>query len=309
MKTLPLIDLRMLFGDRMQMDVPLSGYTTSHVGGPARAFVTIQSADELSSTVQALWDHEIPFLVLGNGSNILVSDSGLEMVVVYNRAKAIKVDTDSVQPTVWAESGANLGTVARQAALRGLTGLEWASTIPGSLGGAVYGNAGAYGSDISKTLVMAEILHRKLGRVSWTGSEMQYAYRSSSLKRTPGEAVILSARLMATRGEKEQVQALMAELSEKRRRSQPPGASMGSTFKNPEGDFAGRLIEAAGLKGTKIGGVEVSPIHGNFFINDGTASAQDYYRLIHLVQKIVREKFGVYLQTEIECLGEWQEQE
>lgn len=309
MTELPLVDLRMLFGERLQENVPLSGYTTAHVGGSARAFLTVENADEMAITVQKLWDHDIPFIILGNGSNILVSDSGLEKVVVHNRAKAVVVDEDSVEPTVWAESGANLGTVARQAALHSLTGLEWASTIPGSLGGAVYGNAGAFGSDMSKILVMAEILHRKNGKVSWTCSEMQYGYRSSILKREPGEAVILSARLKASRGEKSQIQALMSELSEKRRRSQPPGASMGSTFKNPAGDYAGRLIEAAGLKGNKIGGAEISPIHGNFFINDGTASAADYHRLILLVQKTVREKFGIDLQLEVECLGDWQGEE
>lgn len=307
MSDLPLVDLRMLFGDRLQENVPLSGYTTSHVGGPARAFLTVDSADQLASAVQHVWEYNIPYLILGNGSNLLVSDSGLDRLVILNRAKAVVVDEDSVEPSVWAESGANLGTVARQAMLHNLAGLEWASTIPGSLGGAVYGNAGAYGSDISQVLVLAEILHRKYGRVTWTCSEMQYAYRSSILKReTGGQAVILAARLKTSRGEKPQIQALMSELSEKRRRSQPPGASMGSTFKNPEGDYAGRLIEAAGLKGTRIGGAEISPIHGNFIINDGTASAADYFRIIKLVQKTVREKFGVDLQLEVECLGDWQ---
>lgn len=307
MKDLPLVDLRMLFGDRLQVDVPLSGYTTAHVGGPARAFVTVQDSEELASAVQSLWDRDIPFILLGNGSNILVSDSGLNLVVLHNRARAIKVNLDAEEPTLWAESGANLGTVARQAALHGLSGLEWASTIPGSIGGAVYGNAGAYGSDISQHLVLAEILHRKTGKVTWSCADMQYGYRTSILKRAPGDAVILSATLKAVRGEKEQIQALMSELAEKRRRSQPPGASMGSMFKNPEGDYAGRLIEAAGLKGTRIGGAEISPIHGNFFINDGTASAEDIHRLIVLVQRTVREKFGIDLHLEVECLGEWQD--
>lgn len=305
---LPLDQLRAHFANLLQENESLAGYCTAHTGGAAAAMVTVSDSGQLADAVQFLWQHSIPFITLGNGSNVLFSDSGLESVVLLNRAKAIRIDDTSETPFVWAESGANLGTVARQAALHGLAGLEWASTIPGTLGGAVYGNAGAFGSDMSKTLVMAEILHRSLGKVSWTAGQMEYAYRSSILKRQPGEAVILSATLSVSRGNTAEIQAKMAELSEKRRRSQPPGASMGSMFKNPVGDYAGRLIEAAGLKGTKIGGAEISPVHGNFFINDGTASASDIHRLIVLVQKTVHEEFGIDLELEVEPLGSWQEE-
>ncbi|MEN6571828.1 MAG: UDP-N-acetylmuramate dehydrogenase [Anaerolineaceae bacterium] len=305
---LPLDQLRAHFANFLQENVSLAGYCTAHTGGAAAAMVMVSDSGQLEDAVQFLWHHSIPFITLGNGSNVLFSDSGLESVVLLNRAKAIRIDDTSETPFVWAESGANLGTVARQAALHGLAGLEWASTIPGTLGGAVYGNAGAFGSDMSKTLVMAEILHRSLGKVSWTAGQMEYAYRSSILKRQPGEAVILSATLSVSRGNTAEIQAKMAELSEKRRRSQPPGASMGSMFKNPAGDYAGRLIEAAGLKGTKIGGAEISPVHGNFFINDGTASASDIHRLIVLVQKTVHEEFGIDLELEVEPLGSWQEE-
>lgn len=300
--------LRSHFGNRLQENVSLSGYTTAHTGGLAQALITALDAQQLSETVQFLWDHDIPFVTLGNGSNILFSDARIEQVVVHNRAKAIKINDADEPPTVWAESGTNLGTLARQAALHGLAGLEWASTIPGTLGGAVYGNAGAYGSDISQTLVLAEILHRTLGKVSWNGEQMQYAYRSSLLKRQPVDAVILAAVLATSHGDPKLIQAKMTDLSEKRRRSQPPGASMGSMFKNPAGDYAGRLIEAAGLKGTKIGGAEISLVHGNFFVNDGSASASDIHRLIVLVQEKVHEKFNIDLELEIECLGNWQEQ-
>lgn len=305
---MPLDQLRSHFANLLQENVSLAGYCTAHTGGAGLAMVTVSDADQLAEAAQFLWQHSIPFFTLGSGSNVLFSDSGLEAVVLLNRAKAIRIDDTSETPSVWAESGANLGTIARQAALKSLTGLEWASTIPGTLGGAVYGNAGAYGSDMSKTLVMAEILHRSLGKVSWTAGQMEYAYRSSILKRQPGEAVILSATLSVSRGNTADIQAKMAELSEKRRRSQPPGASMGSMFKNPAGDYAGRLIEAAGLKGTKIGGAEISPVHGNFFINDGTASASDIHHLIVLVQKTVHEKFGIDLELEVEPLGSWQEE-
>lgn len=304
---LPLDTLRSHFAELLQENVSLAGYCTAHTGGAAKAMITVSDSTQLADAVQYLWQQSIPFLTLGSGSNVLFSDAGLDAVVVLNRAKAIRIEDSTKNPSVWAESGANLGTVARQAALRSLTGLEWASTIPGTLGGAVYGNAGAYGSDMSKTLVLAEILHRTLGKVSWTASQMEYAYRSSILKRQPGNAVVLSAVLSVSRGNLEEIQAKMAELSEKRRRSQPPGASMGSMFKNPVGDFAGRLIEAAGLKGTRIGGAEISPVHGNFFINNGSASAADIHQLIVLVQKTVHEKFGIDLELEVEPLGSWQE--
>jgi UDP-N-acetylmuramate dehydrogenase len=190
---------------------------------------------------------------------------------------------------------------------RGFSGLEWAAGIPGTIGGAVYGNAGARGQDISQMLVLAEILHHEKGQCSLSCEQMGYAYRSSALKRTPGSAVILAAQLKLTRSTSELVNEKVNEFNEKRRNSQPAGASLGSMFKNPAGDYAGRLIEAAGLKGTKIGGVEISPVHANFMINDGSASAEDYHQLITLVQKTVAEKFAVKLETEIEILGEWQD--
>lgn len=292
------------FCSRLQQDVPLANLTTARVGGKARYFLVAQSAAELADDVSFLWSENIPLFILGNGSNLLISDSGLDAVVIHNKAKAIVVD-DS--PSITAESGANLGTIARQAAIHNLTGLEWASTIPGSLGGAVYGNAGAHGGDMSKSLVLANILHRQKGQLSLTGEQMAYGYRSSALKRDPGSAVILSAQLKVTKGDAASIKAQMDENSAKRRNSQPPGASMGSMFKNPQGDYAGRLIESAGLKGASIGGVQVSPVHANFMVNNGSATAEDIHRLILLVQKTVQEKTGVHLDLEIELLGKWQD--
>ena len=307
MTALPIDLLRARFGNRLSENVRLAEYCTARTGGSASALVTANNAVQLAEAVSFFWEQNIPFIILGSGSNVLFSDEPFDQVVLLNRAKAIRIHEATEPPTIWAESGAHLGTIARQAALHGLSGLEWASTIPGTLGGAIYGNAGAYGKDMSQTLVMAEILHRSMGKVSWSAGQMQYAYRSSVLKRQPGEAVILAATLQVSRGDPAQIQAAMAELSERRRKSQPPGASMGSMFKNPAGDFAGRLIEAAGLKGTKIGGAEISRVHGNFFINDGTATSKDIYRLIHLVRETVQEKFGIDLELEVEPLGSWQD--
>jgi UDP-N-acetylmuramate dehydrogenase len=158
---------------------------------------------------------------------------------------------------------------------------------------------------MQRALIMAEILHPMDGRQFWTADKMEYDYRTSVLKRHPGQVVILAARLRLRPSTPEAVKAAIAELSAKRRSTQPPGASLGSMFKNPEGDYAGRLIEAAGLKGTRVGGVQVSEVHANFFVNDESATASDYWQLIQLVRWTVQEKLGVQLELEIEPVGEW----
>jgi len=294
------------FKERLQRDVLLSRFTTSRVGGPARFFIIAESASQLAEDVRFLWEHNIPLLVLGSGANLLISDAGLDLVVVHNQAKLITVDLEGETPTITAESGAILTSVARKAAEHGLSGLEWASTVPGTVGGAVYGNAGAFGSNTHASLVLVEILHRTKGYLSLTSEEMGYAYRSSALKRQPGDAIILRARFAIQPGDPNLIEWTMKQFNERRRNSQPSGPSTGSTFKNPPGDFAGRLIEAAGLKGTRIGGVSINEKHANFFINDGSATARDYYDLIQLAKQTVFEQFGVSLETEIEVIGDWQ---
>jgi len=301
----PLNDLRTAFGDRLQENVVMANYTTAHVGGPADAMLILHTATEIENTVLRLWEMGVPFQLLGAGSNVLVSDKGVRGLVIINHARNVKIDAHSASPSVWAESGANLGGIARQVVLRGLGGLEWASTVPGTLGGAVYGNAGAHDGDIAGNLLLAEILHHKDGRVSWPVEKFEYDYRTSSLKRHPGQCVVLAARLKLSYSESDLVQQKMDEFSTKRRQTQPPGASMGSMFKNPAGDHAGRLIEAAGLKGTRIGGVEISHVHANFFVNNEHATANDITRLIDLAQKKVHDQFGIKLELEIEKLGEW----
>jgi len=304
---LPLKALRDLFGQAFEENVSLAGYTTARIGGPADGFITARTADELAVFAKRLWQLDAPFKVLGNGSNILVSDLGYRGVILMNRAKNFSVDTENSPASIRVESGANFGGVARQLALNGLSGMEWAATIPGSVGGAVYGNAGAHGHNVQGHLRLAEILHRDSGRELWTCERMQYGYRTSILKRESQPAVILSAIFDLVRSAPQEVQAQMSEYSAYRRGTQPPGASMGSMFKNPPGDFAGRLIEQAGLKGTRIGGAEISQQHGNFFINHEEASAMDILKLIHLCKKTVFDKFGVNLELEIELIGEWPE--
>jgi UDP-N-acetylmuramate dehydrogenase len=302
-----LIALRARFGNRLQENVVMANYTTAHVGGLADMLLIINSSVEFEKSVTDLWNMQIPLTILGSGANVLVSDAGIHGVVLINRAHTVKINTHGEKPTVWAESGANLGGAARQVALRGLSGLEWAAQIPGSIGGAVYGNAGANGGDMKGNLIVAEILHHDQGKLTWNSDQMNYSYRSSLLKRQPGQAIILAAVLSLTTSTRPEVEARMKEFNERRQKTQPPGASIGSTFKNPPGDAAGRLIEAAGLKGKHIGKVEISPIHANFFINKGGATATDYWNLVNLAQKTVFDKFGVQLELEIELLGEWEQ--
>ncbi len=291
--------LQAAFGERVQLNVPLARYTAARLGGPADVLLQVNSADELAETARTLWNWELPFLILGGGSNLLVRDAGVRGIVVLNKAKAVRFDEKAERPTVWAESGANFGVLARQAARKGLNGLAWGAGIPGTVGGAVVGNAGAHGGDIAGSLVLAEILHRIEGRASWSADKLMYAYRSSVLKQAPEQAVVLSATLRLVHSPPDGIYAKMEQFLAHRRRTQPPGASMGSIFKNPPGDYAGRLIEAAGLKGACIGGAEISAMHANFFINRGEATAADVCQLIDLARNTVAEQFGVTLELEI----------
>jgi UDP-N-acetylmuramate dehydrogenase len=307
--SLPFDQLRIHFAGHLQENVVMANFTTAHVGGPVDALLPVNTLEELTRAADILWKLEAPFIVIGSGSNVLFSDRGLSTLVLLNRARNVKIDTRSAVPTVWAESGANLGHMSRRVALRGLSGLEWAATIPGTVGGAVYGNAGAHGGDIHGSLILAEILHRDKGRESWPVDRLEYSYRSSLLKREHLPAIVLAARFKAVPAAPAEVQKTIESLSEQRQATQPPGASLGSMFKNPEGDYAGRLIEAAGLKGRRVGGAEISPVHANFFVNNGKATAQDVWELIRMARKAVARKFGIKLELEIELLGEFRNQE
>jgi UDP-N-acetylmuramate dehydrogenase len=301
--TLPLPALRAAFGERLQENVTLAPYTSARIGGPADMLLTVTSADGLAETVSRLWELDVPYVLLGGGSNVLVSDKGVRGVVVLNRAKEVRFDPGS-KPKVRAEAGVVIANLARRSAAHGLSGLEWAAAVPGTVGGAVYGNAGAFGGDMSGSLIHAELLTGQ-GRETWPVEKMEYDYRSSILKRQTLKCVVLSAQLRLEHSTKEAASVKISEFSERRKATQPPGASMGSMFKNPPGDFAGRLIEAAGLKGTRIGTAEISPVHANFFINHGQTRADDVRALVNLARETVAEEFGVELELEIELIGEW----
>jgi UDP-N-acetylmuramate dehydrogenase len=297
--------LRKAFGDRLREGVSLAAYTSARIGGPAEFLLEVQSADELSETALLLWNAEVPFHVLGGGSNVLIADAGVQGVVVLNQARAVSFDAHD-DPSVTAESGTALGTVARRSVERGLAGLEWATTIPGTVGGGIVGNAGAHGSDVAGSLIMAEILQHDSENEQWSAERLEYAYRDSWLKRNPGAAVVLSATFQLQQSTKEQTKARASEFALYRTQSQPRGASWGSMFKNPPGDHAGRLIEAAGLKGSIQGKVQISPQHANFFINLGEATAGDAWHLIQTARQAVAKQFNIELELEVELLGNWE---
>ena len=324
-------ELQEIFGDRMITDAPMANLTTAQVGGPADGLISVHSIEELVETTSQLCKLHIPFIVLGNGSNVLVSDTGVRGVVIHNLAREVLFDDLSQPPTVWAASGANFGLLARMAVAKNLTGLEWAAGIPGTVGGAVVGNAGAHGSAIADNLILAEILHLSdesvdnkakailPKREDWPVERLQFAYRTSRIKRKPiattgdivlkrparPDYIVLSALLSLEKSEKEIVREKIIEFTAYRRRTQTPGASMGSMFKNPPGDFAGRLIEAAGLKGMRVGQAEISRLHANFFVNLGGATASDIWELIQLASEQVKDYFGVRLELEVELIGDW----
>jgi UDP-N-acetylmuramate dehydrogenase len=291
------------FGAAVQENISLAPYTSARIGGPADILVTITSADELADAMKIIWNYGMPVYILGSGSNTLVSDKGVRGVVVLDRAKEVLFESGD-QPTVWCEAGVIFSNLANRCASKGLSGLEWAATVPGTVGGAVYGNAGAFGGDMSNNLIWAEVLTTN-GREKLTVEQMDYGYRTSVLKRGDIKAIVLSAMLRLKNSSSEEVSAKISEFSERRKSAQPPGASMGSMFKNPAGDHAGRLIEAAGLKGTRIGNAEISTKHGNFFINHGDTKAEDVRALIRLTQDSVFKKFGVNLELEVELVGDW----
>jgi UDP-N-acetylmuramate dehydrogenase len=253
--------------------------------------------------VQACQDAQLTFTLLGAGSNLLVSDKGVRGVVILNKAKATEF-RPGAEPTVWAESGVVFSNLAHRAAAQGFSGLEWAATIPGTVGGAVYGNAGAYGGDTARDLLRAEVL-TEAGREWWPVEKMGYGYRTSILKRGEIKGIVLAAEFRLKNAAAEIIKTTIDQLTARRKATQPPGASMGSMFKNPPGDFAGRLIEAAGLKGMRIGNAEISTIHGNFFVNHGETRAVDVKALIEFAQKTVFEKFAINLELEVELVGEW----
>jgi UDP-N-acetylmuramate dehydrogenase len=301
--------------------VSLAPLTTMKVGGPADYFATVSRIDQLTALVR--WCHAVnlPYLVLGGGSNILISDRGVRGLVIHNRCRAMRLEAPAAAQenaaddvTLFAESGAAMAGVARWSVRQGLTGLEWAVSVPGTIGGAVVGNAGAHGAEIKDNLQDALLLDEAGALQRAPLAAFDYAYRDSVLKRKqPLQAafkpVVLSANFRLDRGDPAAIKARADAYLAHRRRTQPVEPSLGSTFVNPPDDFAGRLIEAAGLKGTRMGGVEVSRTHANFIINPGgagSATAADVMALIEFIRERVAATSGILLEREIQLAGDWQ---
>lgn len=290
----------LLTSEQVKTAVPLSTLTTMRVGGPADVVVTPYGKDEVKAVIRKLAEEAVPFVVLGHGSNVIGSDIGYDGVIIRVSENLQRI---SVQGNIIvAEAGASMASIARIAASKSLTGLEFASGIPGTLGGAIYMNAGAYGSEMKNIIQEVEVMDLT-GKIHHLDrSEMEFGYRHSVLMSKSWTC--LSATLMLEEGNQEAILQRMKELSEQRREKQPlEYPSAGSTFKRPEGHFAGALIQEAGLKGFSIGGAQVSEKHAGFVINKGGATCQDILDLVAEVKKRVRESSGVELEPEIQYLA------
>lgn len=287
-------------------NVPMSKYTSFKAGGNAAYLVEVESVDQLKEVLQLVSQNNIPHMMIGNGSNTLFKDSGYDGVV-------IKLDSEGFGNVSFEEKGDKyqvtagtailLSTLARMILEESLTGFEFASGIPGSLGGAVFMNAGAYGGEMKNIVKSVKVVSPNgLEEKIFTADEMEFEYRHSVLEDNGYIAVEVTMEL--EKGDKETISATMKELMQKRNSKQPVNyPSAGSTFKRPTGYFAGKLIEDAGLKGTSVGGAEVSVLHSGFIINKGGATATDILELIALVQNRVYDEFGVRLEPEVRIIG------
>lgn len=292
------------WADRLHEQMPLAPYTTFRLGGPADLLVEATSSAELLELWQAAYDSGVPCLVLGRGSNILVSDRGVRGLVVLNRSSDWSLGPSG---TLTVASGVALSEVARRTAASGWAGLEWSVGIPGSVGGAVVGNAGAHGGYVGDVVQAVTVLDhgqvRTLGR-----EEMGLGYRTSMFKAVPscnGRPLILDATFSLRPGDAATLQRRMEELLQWRADRHPQEPSAGSVFKRTEQYPAGFLIEQAGLKGMRVGGAQVSVKHANFVVNLGDAKAEEVRALIEEIRETVWARFGVGLELEIELVGEW----
>ncbi len=300
------MSLKVWHPERLLREEPLARYTAARLGGPAEyLYVARESVEELVDVVSSAWAQHIPVRILGGGANVLVSDSGVRGLVVINDVSWIDFADWHDGRNLAATSGVGLTVLARKCQARGLSGLEWAVNVPGTLGGAIVNNAGAHGGDMAASLCDVVLLDAERGPQMLTVAELEYGYRTSCLKRRVDRRfIVLMATLALTPSDPATILERMEHYIAYRKQTQPPGASLGSIFKNPPSDYAGRLIEAAGLKGFRIGGAQISPVHANFFINAGGATAADYYALICHARETVQQKMDVELELEVELVGE-----
>lgn len=288
--------------DNVYFEEPMKKHTTFRIGGAADYYLCPHTSEEIREIIQVCREEQIPWFVIGNGSNLLVSDSGYRGAVIQIYRNFSRVVCE--ETVIRAQAGALLSQIAAQAQKSSLTGFEFAAGIPGTLGGAVTMNAGAYGGEMKDVLKSATVLtgDGQIRRLS--AEELKLGYRTSIIK--SGEYTVLEAEIGLERGDEEKIRSRMEELREQRKTKQPlEYPSAGSTFKRPEGYFAGKLIMDAGLRGFCVGGAQVSEKHCGFVINTGDATAADVVGLIREIQRRVEEQFGVKLEPEVRFLGEF----
>ena len=283
-------------------NVTLAPYTTMRTGGPAALFAEPRNAQQLAHVHQWAQEKGLPLLILGNGSNLLIADSGFDGLVIHLGRALSEVSVFA--NTLTAQAGASLAAAARAAAQASLTGLEFAAGIPGSIGGAVCMNAGAYGGEIAQVIVSARVLTPEGVRMV-SRDELSLGYRSSAVMQNGW--VVLEATFELAPGSPDEIKATMADLAARRREKQPlQYPSCGSFFKRPVGYYAGALIEQAGLKGYRVGDAQVSEMHAGFVINRGHATSSEIYRLMQEVQCRVQAQFGVTLEPEVRLIGHFE---
>ncbi|MGJ7922488.1 UDP-N-acetylmuramate dehydrogenase [Neobacillus sp. LXY-4] len=296
-----LTELKALKVGKIKENERLANHTTMKIGGPADLFIEPSSIENLQKTMELIRKYNLNWRAIGRGSNLLVSDLGIEGVVIKLGSGLGALEINGTEVKVG--GGYSLVSFATVICKKGLSGLEFAGGIPGSVGGAVYMNAGAHGSDISKILTKAHVLFPD-GTLEWlSNEEMEFSYRTSVLqKKRPG--IVVEAVFQLVEGDKDVIVAEMQKNKDYRKTTQPwnfPCA--GSIFRNPLPNYAGKLIETAGLKGFSIGGAKISDMHGNFIVNDGNATAQDVMDLIQYIKDKIYELYEVKMETEVEIIG------
>lgn len=280
---------------------PMSKYTTWKIGGPADALIVPENQEQLADLIRILHDEDIPWMTIGKGSNMLVSDKGVRGAVIKlgHELEEIRFNGADVE----AGGGASFVRLSIMAGKHGLTGLEFAGGIPGTVGGAVYMNAGAHGSDVSRIFTSAEIVLETGELVTYGAEDMEFSYRHSVLHGRRG--IVTRARFSLETGDRLEIAAAMAAYKDRRRKTQPlQQPCAGSVFRNPAGDHAARLIESAGLKGRRVGGAEVSELHANFIVNTGQATAEDVLTLMEQIKDTIASKYEIELVPEVFFVGE-----
>lgn len=286
---------------RVLLDEPMSNHTSFKIGGPADILVMPGTVDEISSSIKLCKENELEYYIMGNGSNLLVSDKGIRGVVIKISELLDKVVIEDTK--IIAQAGVLLSVVSKGALKHSLTGLEFASGIPGSLGGAVAMNAGAYGGEMKDVVSRVKCIDVEGNVVEFSSAQMNFGYRQSVVQ--DKNMVVVEAEMLLQKGDYEEIKQYMNEMTEKRTSKQPLNLpSAGSTFRRPEGYFAGKLIEDSGLRGLRLGDAQVSEKHSGFIVNIGKATFDDVTNLIKVVQKTVRDKFNVSLETEVKIIGE-----